>query len=181
MEQKLKPQILRKLTYKKAELLKSKRDTFPIYLVLDNVYDTFNTGALFRLADATGVREIILCGMTETPPNKKLAQSSIGLDKIVPWRYFRNISDAIDYLKKQSCYIVSLEQDKRAKQYNKVDYKIPLAIIVGNETYGVSEEALANSDIIVQIPMYGYNTSLNVAVATGILLYTVLDQIITKQ
>ena len=59
----------------------------PIYFILENVYDTYNIGGLFRLADAIGVSKMYLCGQMEIPPNSKIKKASIGTYKIVPWEY----------------------------------------------------------------------------------------------
>src|SRR3990167_6491181 len=68
-------------------------------LILDNVYDTYNIGGLFRLADALAMEKIYLCGMTDTPPNHKIKKASIGTYKIVPWEYAENTLEVIKKLK----------------------------------------------------------------------------------
>src|SRR3990167_9902735 len=71
----------------------------PIYLILENVYDTYNIGGLFRLADALAVEKIYLCGQMETPPNGRIAKASIGTYKIVPWEYKASAPEAIQEMR----------------------------------------------------------------------------------
>ncbi len=145
----------------------------PIYLILENVYDTYNVGGLFRLADALAVSKIYLCGDTETPPNSRIKKASIGTYKIVPWKYMKTTKEAIKELrdKNTKIQIVAIEQSKKSLDYRKNIYSFPLALIVGNETYGVLPETLDTLDHIVEIPMYGINKSLNVIVSAAIVAF----------
>ncbi len=168
-----------------------------IYFIVENVYDTYNVGGLFRLADALNVAKIYLCGETEIPPNHKIVKASIGTYKIVPWEYKSSAREAIAELRKKhegvearkegskkrsdeshvstsnlsSISIVAIEQAKGSVDYRKAKYSLPLALIVGNETSGVMEETLELCDQIVEIPMLGINTSLNVIVSAAIVGY----------
>src|SRR3989338_5684281 len=74
----------------------------PIYIVLDEVYDTYNVGALFRLADAVAAEKFFLCGATETPPNPKIKKSSINTWQWVEWQYESTAVEAISKLKAKS-------------------------------------------------------------------------------
>lgn len=145
----------------------------PIYIILDNVYDTYNIGGLFRLSDALAVSELLLCGMTETPPNSRILKASIGTYKVVPWRYFNTTREAIDYLRDSvpGIQIVSIERTEGSVPYTHFAYHAPLALIAGNETHGISEDVLSASDAIVELPMNGYNISLNVIVSAAIVGY----------
>lgn len=150
----------------------------PITIILDNVLDTYNIGAVFRLADSVAAEEVILCGQTLTPPNPKIKKSSIETWRWVPWQYAGTAVEAIAKLKTQNpkIKIISVEQDKKSVSFQKAPYRFPCAIIVGNETYGVSKEALHMSDMIVELPMWGVNKSLNVMVSLGIVLYEVMKR-----
>ena len=167
------------------QIAKIKRN--PIYIVLDNVLDTYNVGSIFRLADAVAAEKIFLCGETETPPNHKIKKASVNTWKWVPWEYIRTAKEAVlkirnpkpEILNKfqipnSKFQIIALEQHPRSIPYNKVDYQFPLAIVVGHETYGVSKEVLEIADQIVEIPMWGVNKSLNVMVSLGIVLYEIM-------
>lgn len=158
---------------KPEEEQKKKLKKNPIYIVLDNVLDTYNIGAVFRLADAVAATKVILCEGSETPPNHRIKKASINTTEWVDWEYSSTAVEAISNLKLQisNLQVISVELDSRAVPYTKVEYKFPVAIVVGHETDGVSEEVMKISDHIVQLPMYGVNISLNVMVSLGIVLY----------
>lgn len=78
-----------------------------LYFILENVYDTYNVGGLFRLADALSVKKMYLCGQMEIPPNSKIKKASIGTYKIVPWEYKRTAADAIEALRNSATGPVS--------------------------------------------------------------------------
>lgn len=146
----------------------------PITIILDNVLDTYNVGSIFRLADAVAAEKVILCGQTLTPPNSRIKKASINTTGWVNWEYEKNTIDAVKKLKEKGITIVAVEQDPRSRPFYKVDYQFPLAIIVGNETTGISKDILDMSDVIVELPMWGVNKSLNVMVSLGIVLYEVM-------
>jgi len=148
-----------------------------IYLILDNILDTYNIGSIFRLADAAGVKCIYLCGDCETPPNIKIQRASVGTDKWIQWQYFADAKTAISNLKFQisNIKVIAVEQSKGSVDYRKVEYTEPLALVVGHETTGVSVEALRACDAIVEIPMYGINVSLNVMVSLAIVLFKAIE------
>lgn len=147
----------------------------PIYIILDNVLDTYNVGAIFRLADAVSATKIILCGETETPPNHKIKKASVNTWQWVAWEHASTAVEAIQNLKSrvQNLQVVAVELDKRSVAYNEFEYQFPIALVVGHESTGVSEETLRMCDGIVELPMYGVNVSLNVMVSLGIVLYEV--------
>jgi tRNA G18 (ribose-2'-O)-methylase SpoU len=149
----------------------------PIHIILDNVLDTYNVGAIFRLADAVAAKKIYLCGQTETPPNPKIKKASINTWKWVDWEYTNTTIEAIKNLKCKikNLYIIAVEQDKKSIPLSKLMPKFPLAIVVGNESYGVSKEVLGMTDQIIELPMYGVNKSLNVMVSCGIVLYKIVE------
>ncbi len=151
----------------------------PIYIVLDNVLDTYNIGAVFRLADAIAATKVILCEGSETPPNHRIKKASINTTEWVNWEYMPTAALAISNLKSQisNLQVISVELDPRAVPYTEVEYKFPVAIVVGHETDGVSEEVMKMSDHIVELPMFGVNISLNVMVSLGIVLYEAAKQL----
>lgn len=153
------------------ELKKIKKH--PIYIVLDNVLDTYNVGAIFRLADAVAAEKVILCGQTETPPSTRIKRASINTTEWVTWSYTPTAVGALHELKSQNAKIkiIAIEQSSKAIPYDEADYSFPIALVVGHETEGVSKEVLDIADQIVEIPMWGVNKSLNVMVSLGIVLY----------
>jgi 23S rRNA (guanosine2251-2'-O)-methyltransferase len=151
---------------------------YPVTIILDNVLDTYNVGSIFRLADAVAAEKVILCGQTLTPPNSRIKKASINTWQWVDWEYAASAIDAISNIKYQisNIQIIAVEQDIRSRPFYKVEYKLPLVIVVGNETYGVSKEVLDAADLIVEMPMWGVNKSLNVMVSSGIILYEIMKQ-----
>jgi len=145
----------------------------PAYIILDNILDTYNIGSIFRLTDAVAARKIVLCGQTATPPDIKIHRAAIGTEEWVPWQYAPTAVEAIENLKLKikNLTVYVIEQSQKSMVYDKVDYKFPAAFVVGNETNGVSEEVLEMADKIVEIPMWGFNKSLNVMVSLAIVLW----------
>ncbi len=168
---------LRTTTPSKAQLKKIKKN--PIYIILDNVLDTYNVGAIFRLADAVSAEKVYLCGQTETPPNSRIKKASINTTEWVAWSYSPTAVGALQELKNQNSKlkIIAIEQSSKSKPYDKVQYTFPIALVVGHETEGVSKEVLKIADQIVEIPMWGVNKSLNVMVSLGIVLYEVAKKL----
>lgn len=159
-----------------AKKLKSIKKN-PIYIILDDVLDTYNVGAIFRLADAVAAQKVFLCGETETPPNPRIKKASISTWRWVDWQYAETAVSAISKIKYHisNIKVISIEQDKRSVPLKEFKPQFPVAIVVGNESYGVSKEVLDLCDEIVELPMYGVNKSLNVMVTCGIVLYRVLE------
>jgi 23S rRNA (guanosine2251-2'-O)-methyltransferase len=172
-----------KLDAKKLRLSEHDPETFkqikrnPIYIIVDNVLDTYNIGAIFRLADAVAVEKVYLCGGTETPPHHRIKKASINTTEWVLWDYKPSAFDAIKELrlKIKDIQIVSVEQSEKSVPYDQIEYKFPVALIIGHETDGVSREAMEASDYIAEMPMWGINISLNVMVSLGIMLYKVME------
>ena len=148
----------------------------PIFIVLDNVLDTYNIGSIFRLADAVAAKEIILCGGSETPPSSRIHKAAVGTETWVPWRYAPKADEVIKRLRDEGVKIIAVEQSEKAIELKDLKTDLPVAIVVVHEREGVSKEALDLADVIVEIPMWGVNKSLNVVVSTGIVLYKVLGQ-----
>ncbi|MGB9883428.1 MAG: TrmH family RNA methyltransferase [Microgenomates group bacterium] len=178
---KLNAEQLRRLEEERARGVIRKVKRNPIYFILEDIYDTYNIGGLFRLADALAVEKMYLVGETETPPNSRIKKASIGTYKIVPWEYCQTTKDAIFNLKSKiknqkdnSLQVIAVEQHQNSIPYYQAEYNFPLALIFGNESYGVKEETLKLADKIVEIPMYGINKSLNVIVAASIVSYHIV-------
>ncbi len=150
-----------------------------IYIVLDNVLDTYNIGSIFRLADAVAAKKIYICGESEVPPNHRIKKASINTMEIVDWEYCQTAFLAISKIKKEvkNTQIVAVELAAGAIPYDEFEYKLPVVLVVGHESDGVSKEILDIADGIVELPMLGLNTSLNVMVSLGIVLYKLLEKI----
>lgn len=174
---KLDAKKLRLSEYDPEVFKKIKRN--PMYIIVDNVLDTYNIGSIFRLADAVAVEKVYLCGGTETPPHHRIKKASINTTEWVPWEYKKTAFDAISELRSnvKDIQIVSVEQNDKSVPYDTIEYKFPVALIIGHETDGVSKEAMEASDYIAEMPMWGINISLNVMVSLGIMLYEVAKRL----
>lgn len=175
---KLGAQELRVVTPTPEQLEEVKLTRNEIYIVLDNVLDTYNIGSIFRLADAVGAKKILLCKGSETPPNSRIQKASVGTWQWVEWEYCADTVSAISNLKTQisNIKIIGVELDQRSIDYTKADYLFPVALVVGHESDGISPEVLDLCDEIVELPQLGINKSLNVMVSLGIVLYKALEQ-----
>lgn len=161
----------------KKDLAKIKRRD--IYFILDNVLDTYNVGGIFRLADAIGVKKVYLCGQTETPPNPRIKKASINTTEWINWEYAETAISTIKDLRSKikELKVVAVEQDSRSVPYTEIDYKLPLALVVGNETTGCLKETLEMCDAVAEIPMWGVNKSLNVIISLGIVSYKAVEKL----
>ncbi len=150
-----------------------------IHILLHNIRSTHNVGAILRTADAVGVTKVYFSGYTPAPidrfgrQRKDISKASLGAEKSVKWESVNSPIDLINKLKKQKFTILSLEQDVRSVDYRKFKLKGNTLLIVGNEVDGVDKNILDLSDEIIEIPMLGKKESLNVSVATGIILYNI--------
>jgi len=159
-----------------GELKKIKKN--PVYIVVDNVLDTYNVGAIFRLADAVAAEKVILCGATETPPHTRIKKASINTTEWVSCEYSQTTLEAIKKLRSEvaGIQVVAVELDKKSKPYDQIEYTFPVALIVGHESVGISQETMKECDVIAEIPMWGVNKSMNVMVSLAIVLFEVMKQ-----
>lgn len=180
MSTKLNAKELRKLELSETQRRKIVRSLKKneVYIIVDNVLDTYNIGSIFRLADAVAARKIYLCGGSATPPNHRIKKASINTTEWVEWGYAGNTAELIKSLrfKIKDLRIVAIEQAEKSIPYDKFEYTLPIALVVGNETMGISQEALNLCDAVVELPMFGVNISLNVMVSLGIVLYEVVEK-----
>ncbi len=189
---KLNSKELRNLPIESAGFFTDQVTRNGIILILENIYDTYNVGGLFRLADALAVQKMYLCGQMEVPPNPKIAKASVGTDKIVPWEYRESTVGVIEELRKKysdlngsekssgdigdnMIKIYAVEQSAGSIPYHEVLFPSMVALVVGNETFGVSGETLKAVDEILEIPMWGINKSLNVIVSAAIVSYHAIN------
>lgn len=145
--------------------------------MLDNIRSLYNVGSLFRTADALLVEKIILCGITGTPPDKQIEKVALGAVETVPFEYAKDIGETVRKLKAAGKQIVALELTKESINYRKADYAEEIALVVGNEVDGVTDEVLEMADLAVDIPMKGRANSLNVATATAVVAYEIASKI----
>lgn len=151
---------------------------FSIILVCDNVTNASNIGSLFRTCDAFGIQKLVLCG-DDIGLGRKMKKTSRATEKIVDFEIQPNALNFIEKLKIQGYLILSLEITQSSIAIH--NFKLPkgntIAIVVGDENFGISESILNLSDTIIHIDMFGKNSSMNVVQATNIALYEITKQL----
>lgn len=153
------------------------KQTFPIVLICDNVTNAPNIGSLFRIADAFSIEKLILSGENITL-GRKMTKTSRSTEKTVNYEIITNILNTITDLKKSNYQIISLEITTDSKPIHRFKFssKQPIALVIGDENFGVSEAILKQSDAVIHINMFGKNSSMNVVQATNIALYEITKQ-----
>ena len=149
----------------------------PVILILDNVRSLNNVGSAFRTADAFLIEEIILCGLTGTPPNKEIEKTALGATSTVKWTHFKTTLEAVDYVKNKNYIPFAIEQAVDSISLNK--FKATngcLALVFGNEVYGVEQDVIDVCDGVIEIPQAGSKHSLNISVSIGIVLWEILRE-----
>ena len=147
----------------------------PFVLILDQISDVRNFGAIIRTAEISGVNGIIIQNSSSAPINSDTIKTSAGAIFNIPICKVNHIKDAIYHLKSMDISIISATE-KADKNVYDVDLKKPVAIIMGSEQRGINKSVINISDEVVRLPMYGKIESLNVSVACGIFLYEVVRQ-----
>ena len=140
----------------------------PLAVLVDNVRSLWNVGSIFRTADACGVREIVLSGITGCPPRPQIAKTALGAESVIPWSYRADPREALEDLVSRGHAPVALETSEAAVSVSQIDWPEPTCLVIGNEVAGVSADVLELCSRHVCIPMRGVKDSLNVAVAFGI-------------
>jgi tRNA G18 (ribose-2'-O)-methylase SpoU len=153
-----------------------KTQKIPVVVILDNIRSMNNVGSIFRTCDAFAVEKIYLCGITATPPHKDIAKTALGATESVDWEYAENVVDLVHQLKKDNTKVFLIEQTDNSIFLNQFQFpKEKIAIILGNEVFGVTEELLPICDGAIEIPQHGTKHSLNVTIAAGIVLWECLN------
>ncbi|MBQ5509413.1 MAG: RNA methyltransferase [Muribaculaceae bacterium] len=147
----------------------------PVTLVLDNVRSEMNVGSVFRTADAFLIERICLCGITPQPPKSEIHKTALGAEESVSWQYYPTTLAAVEELKAAGYLVCSIEQvhDSVGLGDFAVDVNQPLAIVLGNEVKGVSQEVVDASDRCVEIPQEGTKHSLNISCCAAIVMWHV--------
>ena len=152
---------------------------FPITLVCANVTNAPNIGSLFRISDAFGIEKLILCG-EGISLGRKISKTSRATEKIVNFEIQESALNVLEQLKELDYQIIALEITAHSKPMHafKFSKEKPIAIVIGDENFGVSESILQLSDDVIHIDMYGHNSSMNVVQATNIALYELTKQLL---
>ncbi len=145
----------------------------PLIIVLDNVRSQHNIGSVFRTSDAFRVEEILLCGITATPPNVEIHKTALGAEEAVKWRYFEETPEAVQALKTAGYTVFAIEQAENSISLESValEKEKKYAAIFGHEVHGVQQTVVDTADGCIEIPQYGTKHSLNVSVTAGIVIW----------
>ena len=147
----------------------------PLIIILDQITDVRNFGAITRSAEVAGVNAIIIPEKGAAQVNSDAVQTSAGALHIIPVCRSRNLAQTVKYLKNSGLKIVAATE-KGQKFYDDINMKDPLAIIMGSEDFGIEANLLKVADEWIKIPQYGKIGSLNVSVAAGIVIYEAIRQ-----
>ena len=146
----------------------------PLIIILDDIRSLNNIGSIFRTCDAFKIEKIYLCGITATPPNRKITKTAIGATESVDWEYYENINDLVSELKNNGTMIWAVEQTENSKilsKMEKIDGNKKHALVFGNEINGVKQNVINGCNNVIEINQYGTKHSLNVSIAAGIVIW----------
>ena len=155
----------------------SHRPEYQVAALLQSVEYPVNVGSMFRLADGAGLVELILTGITPTPPQPTIDKVSRFKSRRVPWHYEADPLAAIAELRAKDFSVIAVELADEAVPYPQFDYPSKSCLVVGHEDHGVTKATLAACDAAVFLPMYGKGQSLNVHVALSIVCYHILHDL----
>ena len=156
-----------------ARLEQINQGRVPISLLLDGLSDMRNVGAMFRIADAARLKKIYLFNMPAIEQHKKLKHYARATVQYVPFEQLGTL-EAVEALK-QGHQLIALEWTHQSLPYTAFQQEREVVLIVGSEKMGISQDLLGVAEQSIHIPMLGINTSMNVAVATGIATYHLLN------
>lgn len=169
---------MRKLTHDEISQNRASLDELahvkklPVYVILDSIRSSYNVGSIFRTSDGAMIEKLFLCGYTPSPLKKEVLKTALGSEKSVDWEYAKDAKEVILSLKAKGVRIGALELTENSLPHYRFPVDdFPIALIVGNEITGVSQDLLDICDFSLEIPQYGTKQSLNVAVAYGISVF----------
>ncbi len=152
-----------------------KRNEPPFIVILDGIEDPHNLGSIIRTAETAGVHGIIIPKRRAASVNSTVAKVSAGAVEYMKIARVNNLNETIKSLKENGIWICGTDISTNT-YYDKQDFTGPIAIIIGNEGFGISRLVKENCDFLVKIPMKGKITSLNAAVSAGIVIYEAVKQ-----
>lgn len=155
----------------------------PIIMVLDSIRSMNNVGSIFRTCDAFNVEKLYLCGITACPPHKDIAKTALGATDSVLWEYASDVMELVLRLKEEGYAIFLIEQVDESKMLHTFPFSSfeKVALVVGNEVFGVNDCLLPLCDAAIEIPQFGTKHSLNVTIAAGIALWEATKQLALQE
>ena len=151
-------------------------EPLPLTVVVDCMRSAFNLGGIFRTAECLGVSRVWVCGYTAEPAQPQVAHAAMGTERLVPWRVWPRVGDALAALRGEGTACVALETVRDAPTPEDYDWRFPCALVLGNERFGLDPETLAACDGVVRIPVFGRKNSLNVVTAFAVCGYAIRRQ-----
>ncbi len=146
----------------------------PLLVILDHLEDPHNLGAIVRTCEAAGVDGIIIPKNRSVEVTSTVMRTSVGALDYVKIARVTNLTETMNYLKKQGFWIVGTDMD--GEDYQEIDYRGKTVLVIGNEGSGMSRLVKENCDFIASIPMNGHVNSLNASVAAGIVIYEAISK-----
>ncbi|HIE56366.1 MAG TPA: 23S rRNA (guanosine(2251)-2'-O)-methyltransferase RlmB [Chromatiaceae bacterium] len=146
-----------------------------LFLILDCIEDIRNFGAILRVADASGIHGIVIQSRRSVSLNPQVSKASAGAVEYVPVSIVPNIKHAINKMKERGIMILGANADSEQKVWDS-NLTVPLALIIGSESKGLRRTIKSLCDVLVSIPMKGKINSLNVSVATGVIIFEIIRQ-----
>lgn len=143
----------------------------PVTILLHNIRSQYNVGAIMRTADAVGIEELICSGYTPIPDQSGVQKTALKSLETLHWSQAKDPIACVQTYKAKGYQVCGLEQCHGSQLFHHVAYQFPLLLIVGEEVLGIDETLLALCDQMIEIPMFGSAHSLNVSVASSIVLY----------
>ena len=156
-------------------LINAENSEYPLLLLLDSIQDPHNLGAIIRTAECAGVNGIITTIKNSASVNNTVEKTSAGASNHILISQINNLGNTIDILKQSGYWVVGSKLGE-SQDYTSIDYKQAIALVLGNEEKGIRPLIAQKCDFLAEIPMKGEIQSLNVSVATGILLFEILRQ-----
>lgn len=147
----------------------------PFIVVLDGITDVRNFGAIARTCECAGVNAIVIPERGSVSVGADAVKTSAGALMSLPVCRERSLSSAVKFLK-ECGYTIVAATEKSDTRYTEGDYRGPVAIVMGSEDTGISEDIMRQCDMPVAIPQFGRIQSLNVSVAAGVMIYEVVRQ-----
>lgn len=144
-----------------------------LILILDEIEDPQNLGALIRTAECAGVHGCVIPKHHAASVNQTVSKTSSGASEYLPVAKVTNIANTLDELKQKGFWIVGADSGAE-KLYTQIDYSTPTAIVIGNEGNGIRQLVKEKCDFVVKIPLYGKVESLNASVAGALMMYEVV-------
>ncbi|OFW75780.1 MAG: 23S rRNA (guanosine(2251)-2'-O)-methyltransferase RlmB [Alicyclobacillus sp. RIFOXYA1_FULL_53_8] len=157
------------------DIIARETEQAPLMVLLDEITDPYNFGAILRTAEATGVQGVVIPKRRSVPLTGVVAKAAAGAVEHVPVARVSNLVQAIEELKENGYWIVGAEGESETS-YTQVDYKGKIALVIGAEGSGLGRLVKDKCDFLVRLPMLGKLSSLNASVAAGVMLYEIVRQ-----